>query len=72
MSNWTDWTDCPVSCARGMQTRIRSCDFESKNFSSTAKSSDSGCSDAYPDKYYEEQECNAQSCRKCIFLITEN
>lgn len=54
-----------MSCETGMQTRKRSCYFESQNI--TAQQWDSGCSEAYPNKYYEEKECNTQPCRMSLF-----
>ena len=61
MSQWGDWSLCPVSCDSAMQIRERKCEFEGKNH--TANAGDTGCSDGFQNGYYEEQNCNTQPCR---------
>ena len=61
MSDWAYWSACSTSCGTGVQTRIRECVFENRNFTSNV--GDTGCTDGFQNGYYEEQKCNTLPCR---------
>ena len=67
MTDWTDWSICPVTCGTGIQSRRRSCEFENKNL--TANAGDKGCADGFEHGYYEKQDCSKPPCRKFLSYL---